>query len=371
MVVLQCFVYILMTFAFLYAFSINNHVRKELLCTIKNNVTFPRIEMLNRRDYVFLLCFFTAVVLFRLFIDPQSIPDTWYYADNFKIVGNIPLHTLIIDGGADYDIEDEKGFLILTKILYTLLPYQNLYIGIIGCIICCGYYYLIKGYSQIVWMSCILFLLGGFNQSLFVLRQYLAIAVIIFSFSFIIKREFLKYIVCIGIAFLFHRTAIVFLPVYFIYGIENKKLFIIISMASVVVGRIAIITILGHVLTVYSDLAAYASDEEGANIKMALYLSAILIVRLVLLRKCYWDKGVNRLFTIVLLFGTAFSILSYGFGFDRIVVIFSTFLCVIIPQTIISIKKPIIKYGFAITFITIQFYLWMGSLSHLSTMKFL
>ena len=283
----------------------------------------------------------------------------------------MPWRVLLLNGGADYGIDDERGFLLLTKLMNSLITNQNLYIGILGCFICYGYYYLIKEYSQIVWMSCVLFLLGGFNQSLFVLRQYLAIAIVFLSLPFVIRRDLVGFILCVVLAFFFHRTAILFLPVYFLYGIENKRRFLIYSLAAVVVGRLIISVVLNVFLSFYSDLSAYASDEDGANIKMSVFLAALLLARLVLLRKCYWDKGVNRLFTIVLLCGTAFSILSYGFGFDRIVVYFSTFLCVIIPQTLINIKKPIIKYAFAIAYFAVQVYLWMGSLDHLSTMTFL
>lgn len=368
---LQIFVVILVVFTVLYAFASHNYARQERICLNSKGLSFPRIDSLRKGDKVFLLIFFFAIIIFRCFIDPYSIPDTWYYADNFKTIGTIPWRTIIIEGGADYSIDDEKGFLLLTKIIYSFTSSQYLYIGVLGCVICYGYYYLVKGYSQIVWMSCVLFLLCSFNQSLFVIRQYLAMTILFVCIIYIIRRDLVRFVIGVFIAFLFHRTAIIFLPVYFLYGIENKNRVLFYSLIAVAVVRFFIVTVIGHVLSLYADLAGYASDEDGANIKMTLFITSLLLTRLLLLRDCYWDRGVNRLFTIILLCGAAVSILSFGFGFDRIVIYFSTFLCVIVPQTLVNIKNKVIKYIYAIAFFAVQIYLWSGSLNHLSTLKFL
>ena len=361
---LRFFVFILATSGLLYAVAAQNCVRKERLCIIRRWTAYPRIEQLRGGDNAFIYLFFFAIIIFRCVIDPHSIPDTWYYADNFKDVGNIPWSTLVIDGGADYGIEDEKGFLLLTKVISGITSNQYIYICILGSVITFGYFILIRGYSQIVWLSCILFLLCSFNQSLFVIRQYLAMTVLFVSLKFILRRDLLRFVVCVLVAFFFHRTAIIFLPVFFLYGIENKRRLLFYSLIAVAVVRFFIVTVIGHVLSLYADLAGYASDEEGANIKMTLFITSLLLTRLLLLRDCYWERGVNRLFTIILLCGAAVSILSFGFGFDRIVIYFSTFLCVIVPQTLVNIKNKVIKYIYAIAFFAVQIYLWSGSLNH-------
>jgi hypothetical protein len=48
-------------------------------------------------------------------------------------------------------------------------------------------------------------------------RQYIALAVFLYSFKYIFEHKFIRYLFCIFIALLFHRTAIIYFPVYFFF----------------------------------------------------------------------------------------------------------------------------------------------------------
>lgn len=47
-------------------------------------------------------------------------------------------------------------------------------------------------------------------------RQYMAMAVLIFSVRYIVNRDLLRYIICFVIAFNFHHSSLLFLPAYFL-----------------------------------------------------------------------------------------------------------------------------------------------------------
>jgi hypothetical protein len=77
---------------------------------------------------------------------------------------------------------------------------------------------------------CAIFLnFSTYIGDIFLIRQTLAIAITLLSFDFIVKKRFWYFVVLLGIAATFHRTALVFFPAYFIYhmNITRKRLFLI------------------------------------------------------------------------------------------------------------------------------------------------
>jgi len=69
-------------------------------------------------------------------------------------------------------------------------------------------------HSPYIFLSLLIYysnIYGEFNQ----IRQILAIGLCLFSFRYIINNNFIKFFLVVYLAFLFHKSALVFLPVYF------------------------------------------------------------------------------------------------------------------------------------------------------------
>src|SRR5699024_7531939 len=65
-----------------------------------------------------------------------------------------------------------------------------------------------------------------------VIRQSLAIVLVAFGINYIIQKKFLKYLIVVILATLFHESAIIFICLYFLYGIRlniKNVLYVIIS----------------------------------------------------------------------------------------------------------------------------------------------
>ena len=77
------------------------------------------------------------------------------------------------------------------------------------------------------------------------MRQLLAEAIILQGFRYIYERNFIKYSIVVALAFTFHNTAIILLPIYFLYRIK---------LTPKIVGIIVIITKLGTSFMVNSVL---------------------------------------------------------------------------------------------------------------------
>ena len=97
------------------------------------------------------------------------------------------------------------------------------------------FYKSIKENSEDKWLSTLIFVCFPifFFMSLSVIRQFIAIAIIFYSFKFLKRREFWKYLAIIICCFFIHNSSILALPIYFIYGnFINKKIIVFIYLLS-------------------------------------------------------------------------------------------------------------------------------------------
>ncbi len=72
-------------------------------------------------------------------------------------------------------------------------------------------------YSSCVWLSVIIFIAFGYYFGSFhILRQYIALAIVLYSYDYILKRKLISFVTLVFIASLFHMSAIAFIPTYYI-----------------------------------------------------------------------------------------------------------------------------------------------------------
>ncbi|MFR5004095.1 MAG: EpsG family protein [Thomasclavelia ramosa] len=82
----------------------------------------------------------------------------------------------------------------------------------------------VKRYSKDFRWSIFVFMFGAFfNVSLNIMRQFIAISIFVYATKYICKREFWKYEFWIMIAVLFHKTALIYIPIYFLPRLKIKK----------------------------------------------------------------------------------------------------------------------------------------------------
>ncbi len=83
----------------------------------------------------------------------------------------------------------------------------------------------IRKYSKNYAVSYLMFFLNGYFATLGLhqIRQFTAVMLVFWGFSYIKSHEFLKYLGCVLIATTFHFTAIIMLPFYWILGKKWKS----------------------------------------------------------------------------------------------------------------------------------------------------
>lgn len=159
---------------------------------------------------------------------------------------------------------DEPGIAILCKICSMI--YDNSATMFFACsLITIGLYmHNIKKYSNSYIFSVIMFILcGTWAGSFGAIRQYLAAAILFAGHRYMYDRKFTKWLLVVLLAFCFHRTAIVMLPVYFI---ADKK----INLKSIVLLIIAVLVIRYS----YDFIFSFMSSFKGTNQTRYDYMNA-------------------------------------------------------------------------------------------------
>ena len=141
-----------------------------------------------------------------------------------------------------------------------------------------------------MWISMLIYLFLIYTRFLNLIRQGIAVCFIIFAFRYIEKQKLKPYLLIILIATLFHRTAILALPLYFIYWLVNqnnkrsKKLMIVMYILLIIsvfyydifLELFLKINILPDKFQVYID--KFQKDSFDPNIFLTLYKGIWLVL---------------------------------------------------------------------------------------------
>lgn len=112
----------------------------------------------------------------------------------------------------------------------------NDYTFVLFCFSTVLYLFQIKGVSKlsVLPLTTLFVLTGTYFCNVGYVRQYVAVAILFYSLTYIIERRFLPFSACVLLAFGFHYSAIAFFPAYWIYNLRFSSkqllLFVVISM---------------------------------------------------------------------------------------------------------------------------------------------
>ena len=229
----------------------------------------------------------------------------------------------------------------------------------------------------------LLYLTTIFPMTLNAVRQGVAMSLVFFASTFILKAEKAKYVFMIMIAGLFHISALLLLPVYFLgrfvygnsiqkekkgaVGPEYIKYFIRIAFSIVVISLICL-NVFAIILSIpgFEKYELYLGfNEQGNNyiffIKAALIVLTIVLSRRTVFKGCIYQNKLILLFSIV-----EVVLLTLGFispPVKRESLYFSPFLLLILPNIIDAVKgnsAKIITYAmlalYGIAFFTVSYH---------------
>ncbi|MDM1039132.1 EpsG family protein [Myroides odoratimimus] len=96
----------------------------------------------------------------------------------------------------------------------------------LACIIGVSHFKIFRTYNDYFFFAIFIYFCKFYLMSYVYLRQGVAMGIVWYSLRFVIKREFLKYCFIIFIAVLFHKSALIFFPIYFFYKKYTRIVYI-------------------------------------------------------------------------------------------------------------------------------------------------
>jgi len=244
----------------------------------------------------------------------------------------------------------EKTFIILCKsISYFSNNYHTLFI-VTSILIVALYMIFYYKYSANIYISVFMFLCFGlYYCSLDFVRQSLAAAVFMFSFEFIKKRQFTKYMIITLLAMSIHFSAILMIPMYFISYIRINKFtapIYIICLATVYNYSLEILKLVTKFF--YSNYDPLKSKYMTASFEPMFMVPSIIIfiIAFIIQKKLTEiDKG-NYILVNYAFFNMFFMVLGSKHSIlDRLTLYFEPTVMLIIPIALQLIKQNKLSFS--------------------------
>lgn len=205
----------------------------------------------------------------------------------------------------------------------------------------------IFNYTDKIILAVLFFVfLGCWHGSFNAVRQCMAAAIAFCGFQYARDKKFVKYILIILLAFLFHRSAIIMLPLYFLINNDIKFkniLLLILATVAVLLSYEYIMPMIG-VLTEqeYSESNMYI--WSSVNILRILVACAPAIMFLVL-RMGKVDSKEEKQYINILVFHAVLMVMSSQSAYLARSGLYSSFYCVIaIPEMLKKTSKSNKKF---------------------------
>ena len=310
-----------------------------------------------RRQRLFIGVAFCQLFVIHAFLDPEVMQDLPGYYESYQTFGENSLQESILVGYVG--VKMEPGWIVLCKALFHISSNPRLLLIVTSLLMVYGYCKTILRYSLLPWLSFVIYLCTTFDQSLFVLRQHSAMAITLLSIPFILNRDLLKFSLMMVVALLIHSSAVIFIPMYFLYSINLKHYWKILITAAIV-GVIAAGTLFPWFFS-HSWYDGY-EDREGSNYTLFFISFSSLILYLVSIKyKITTLDGADKYF--LLLNSLAVLLCFCGVGFsptNRLVKYFSVASIILIPRAMSHFEDKLTKTIIAIVVVLFHFLLFLS-----------
>lgn len=260
----------------------------------------------------------------------------------------------------------EFGYIYLNKVFSSFTNFY-FFIAFQSFLFCFVYYQLIAKHVNyhLVWLS--LFILV-FHISLLVrnlsgIRQAFAVFCFIYSIRYLINRSFIRYLFCIILAVLFHYSAIILLPLYFVFTTKQvskleSMVYVALYILLVFSGEFILYPIKFVVSNYLPKYFSYIENQDIGSVSSGLGVMINSVLYIIIL--LFGEKGSasDRVFYRIIAVFILLSPISMVVGnFDRLTLYFAPALLIIIPHFITNKDAPkLLKTTFIVIFLMMTVY---------------
>lgn len=292
----------------------------------------------NKKYFIFVTLFMIILVGYR---DFSVGIDTYGYYKMYIKSANLDFNYVLRD-----DVK-EKGYLFI-QILFNKLGIGFLGFNIFYAVF--NFYIislLIYKYSKMPWLSYFLYFCFSFYiLSFTMIRQTLAMSIVILAIMQDKKDgiwSFLKFVLFVYIAYMFHSSAIITMPLWFVRRLKfNKNLAIIIFVVAFVAfvfkSKFAsyVINFAAEISEKYESYGNVKTGNAGVLLYMMMIVSVIFGY---MLKSFLFEKDNAFFFHCLCIMIILFPAIQGGNAIMRIYYYFYIFMIVYIPNMLESIRK--------------------------------
>lgn len=273
------------------------------------------------KDKLFLGVSFFILSFISAFRGNEVGTDTDSYIDIFMfyVIGASDPHT-------------ETGFALLNQFISYISDTPQAIIIATSILINLGFMHFIYRNSKNIWLSVYLYItLFYYFFSFNLVRQFIAMSIILFAWNFLKKGKIIRFILIVLIASTFHTTALISLLLIFVYlGRKSTKLITLITI-STVVAIFSTNAIFNFIVQLFPRYYGYydASNQDTGGI-MPIVLYSVIFISLYLTREK--QNNEHNLMLNIAAICAALSVLNYfHYLFYRPAFYFNVFAIILIP----------------------------------------
>lgn len=325
-------------------------------------MSIKSISYCKRSKYL-LLIVGVQLLIINCLKDYNSLPDLPSYAFGFEHVAQ-----------NGYDIQwdtgmkvSEPGWIIFNIFLSNIYSDPWILFAFAGGIIIVSHFRTYILYSTIPWLSAYLFLCTIFCQSLYVIRQHIAIALCLLTIPYIVRRKFLPFLSIVIVAALIHNTAIIFILAYWVYLLNVNRKFITLFICTACLSYVLLSNILMNVMTTYDFYTTYVDGEQtnATGFLISLCVLALALYSIPLKKM----QNELKLFFIMSCIATCIALGGMGVSATgRLNAYFTVFSIMLIPHAISHLSKQLQMAVITLVMLAYMFFSF-SSISYLNGAK--
>lgn len=316
--------------------------------------SFPSLLNATKWNKSLTIIFFIELSIILCFKSYTVGPDSISYYGMFSYIINNPIYTINL----------EKGFVLFNKFLGCISNEPQVIFIATGLIISYSICQLIYKKSTIIWLSIIIYLtIGLFSFNLSGLRQSIAISICIFSYSFILQRNFVLFLLIVLFASSFHHSAISFLIAYPLYNLKIDRKTLIISAFIALFVLVFSKYFINSILQLFPSYQDYLDTESrfgrniiGGDVRVASIFKTGINFAVFSFSLLLWNKikdikntcySIYMEMKLLILFSLVATIIMFSSinatVFERVAMYFNAFYIILIPKIISYIEDKNIK----------------------------
>ena len=283
----------------------------------------------EKKNKIFLIVVFLE--LFLILAIRKPISDMIKYCEYYSVFGKMSLGELL-------NFEWEKGYTFINKILYMINPNEHFFIIVTSAFSLIGPYVFIKDYSKNYLMSTLMFVaMNFFGYYYYVIRQVMALSILLLSVRFIKNKKFAKFFICVLIATLFHKSSILFLLGYFIFNFDITIKYLI----KVIIGLSILFSIKNIIVNIISSFVYQEYIGLSTSNGYELLLVMIFILGVIFVYKLFNNiEKENIIFYNQYIFSVFLQVLATSQSvISRLVLDYYIAVIILLPNMLNGIKK--------------------------------